>query len=559
MDPMEATSDNYYLSPPPGRSVPPGGFDLRRPLRVVCLRLGWIPPILSAFIILGIAAAVLWPPSYEARTILKSSPKTSNNDQILNAQQISVPYPGSEDPEGNFLAIALSDNVVQRVQTMLAPGQSNPDFKGLTTDEQVRRKLHGMITVGIISGSDLFSFTARARTAQFAADLANTWAHAYMLENLDLSHKSAEAKNQFLKEQADEYEKRIKNPNRLLNAQSKSDDNVYRMLVDQIEQTNITANVDDAGMIVMTPAVPPAKPTDPKRRVIFMGFFFLGLILSIGSTFLNDFLEGKVNCQVPMEKMSGLPNYPFIPDFRDELERKPTDFQAPPEKNSLISNPRLNGSRYSESFKVLGASLSSVRTEYPLRTLGFFSARNREGKTLVGANLAISIAQSGRKLLLVDADFKNPSIASLFGVSAEAGGLPGLLEGGELSALTVESGIPNLWLLPTPLSASDRTAPLASAALVKAIEEMKKEYDLVIFDTAPLLPSADPLILSTLLDGVILLSRWNATRSQEFSKAFKYLKSVETPLLGTLLNGVQMNKGLPGWAAPHLGKWLWED
>jgi succinoglycan biosynthesis transport protein ExoP len=311
-------------------------------------------------------------------------------------------------------------------------------------------------------------------------------------------------------------------------------------------------------MIVMTPATVPNKPTYPRKKAMILSFLLLGLALSIGSAFLGDLLEGRVNSQLPMEKISGLPSYPITPDFKDELERTSTDFQAPAGKSSLISNPRLNGSRYSESFKVLGASLASVRTEFPLRTLGVFSAKNREGKTLVCANLAISIARSGRRILLVDADFKAPSVANLFEVSAGAGGLPGLLGGSELSGLTVDSGIPNLWLLPTPPGSSDQASPVDTAALEQAIEKMKKEFDLVIFDTAPLLPSADPLVLSTLLDGVILITRWNATRVQDFQKALKYLNSVEAPLLGTLLNGVQMNKGLPVWAGPDMGKWLWE-
>src|SRR5580658_7852308 len=158
---MEAATETYYSTPQPGKSLSTGGFDIRQPIRVVCLRLKWIPPIVLASLVFGILAAFFWPPTYEAATIVKKSSQTSDGGNQLLDGQVDVPYPGAGDPGGNFLAIALSENVLHRIMAMLSPGPDNPDFRGMSPGE-IQMKLRRMITISPIGSSDLISFEARS-------------------------------------------------------------------------------------------------------------------------------------------------------------------------------------------------------------------------------------------------------------------------------------------------------------------------------------------------------------------------------------------------------------
>lgn len=558
MEPIEPNPETYAYEPGPARPTAKGGFDARRILRVLLPRVKRFPIFLGVMLVGGILYLIFAPPEFESTAIIKLIPKTPANSDILDAQ-VNVPYPGSADKNGTFEAVVESDNVAKRLIQLLRLDQTDPDYKKLL-DYQMVAKIHKKLKLNNLTGTDLWTLTAQAKTAQMAADMANTWITAVTNENLDLSHKEAESKLQFLQEQMDEYEKKIKNPNRGLNATSKSDDAYYTLLVTQFEETKLSENVTDAGLIVMTPAAVPYHPSGPRKARTLAIVLFLALVLYSGYAFLAEWAGGRVRGEQVLQYGSGLPGYPLVPDLRDELERKPSDFKATPGDASLVTNPALSGSRYGESFKVLGASLSSVRTEFPLRSLGFFSPRTKEGKSLVASNLAISIARSGRRVLMVDADLKDPSLAKIFKVTPAGGGFPALLGGAELAGLAVESGIRNLWILPTPEgAAADHASPQDSDALGRAIEAMKKDFDLMVFDTAPLLPSADPLILATRLDGAVLMARWDATLAEDFTKALKYLRSVEAPLLGTLLNGVRMNQGLPLWFPKDLGPWLWQE
>ncbi len=176
----------------------------------------------------------------------------------------------------------------------------------------------------------------------------------------------------------------------------------------------------------------------------------------------------------------------------------------------------------------------------PVKTVSVLSPGRGAGTSLVNANLALSLAQVGKKVLLVDADLRQPGVADLFGVEPKSGmGLPAALAGqGSWKTMVVASGEPNLDLLPNRTIVPNATELLSGEPMKRFIEEAKKSYDMVVFDGAPVLQLTDSLILAALMDGVLLLARWGSTRSGEVAKAVMELASVQAQVVGTILNGV---------------------
>ena len=528
-------------------------WDPRRALRLLALKsreIGWIT---LAATVAGLLFAFLWPATYESQVVLKLPTPSMTQSDLLRSG-IQVPYPGASDYLGTFTAIAQSVNVAEK--TSQALGLKDRDgFKGLS-QQAIDRKLFKMVTVARLPASNLFQIKAKAHNARFAADLATAWANAFMQENLDLSHQVAAAKKDFLSKEVKEYVDRVQDPNRLLNAQSKSDDMVYKMLVEEMEQTGLTQSADDSGMVIMTAAEVPEKPLFPRKTLTLLAAFLLGLVLGIQWVFLCDRLHPTVREESALTRLVGLPSLAIVPDCK-EWEKHPSDFKAQPSAHSLVTEKKLMGSCYAQSVRLLSASLT-LRPEGMPKTIGIFSPGCREGRTLACANLALELSRAGRRVLLVDADLRHPAVGKLFGIGEPEGGLTALLEGSKASGFVVPSGQTNLWLLPNPTAPANPSALLQGGQLEGIIRELSEQYDHVIFDTPPALDSAEALALSARLEGALLLARWDATSARDLSKTTERLRAAGAPLMGSVLNGVHPNKGLPSWADLRFGRWLWD-
>lgn len=160
-----------------------------------------------------------------------------------------------------------------------------------------------------------------------------------------------------------------------------------------------------------------------------------------------------------------------------------------------------------------------------------------EGKTFTAANLAVSFSHEvNQTILLVDADLRTPSVHRCFGIEAEHGLADYLLRGAPLPGLLVNPGIPRLTVLPAGSPVPNSTELLGAPNMGALVEEMKKRYAdrFLIFDGSPVLTSADALVFSRLVDGVILVIEAERTSRKDLRRALEILQGV--PLLGVVVN-----------------------
>jgi len=196
-----------------------------------------------------------------------------------------------------------------------------------------------------------------------------------------------------------------------------------------------------------------------------------------------------------------------------------------------------------ESYKMLRTRCLQVMDMMNWNTLAITSPGNDSGNSLTAANLAISIAMElNRTVLLVDANFHNPSICKLFGIKAEAGLGDYLLNDTPLNELLINPDLERLVILPPGKEMLNSAEMLASPKMIRLVNELKNRYQsrIIIFDLPPLLGQADTLGFSPYVDCVLLVLDEGHTKTEELKRASTLLKEIN--VLGTVLNKASDNK-----------------
>jgi tyrosine-protein kinase Etk/Wzc len=322
----------------------------------------------------------------------------------------------------------------------------------------------------------------------------------------------------------------------------KVDESVYNMLLEKLQEARIAENVDDSGIVVVDKAQIPRQRLAPRRSRIVLMSLLLSMLASLGVAFVLERLLDQVGGEEELKRLAGLPVLGLIPDWRVEQALPSSTVRHDP--SYLIFAQNFQHSHYAESFKSLRTNLSFTDVEKDLKVLSVLSPGREEGKTLTNSNLALALAMAGKKVCLVDADLRKPSVHKAFGVKVgPKKGLPLLLSGQASAAGMLQKGpVPGLKLLPCGVHAPNPAELMGSPRLPKLIAWLKARFDYVIFDAAPLLPVTDSVALAPHLDGVILLARFESTRRTDLRRALEQLHGVKAKVLGTLLNAVDMNK-----------------
>ena len=182
---------------------------------------------------------------------------------------------------------------------------------------------------------------------------------------------------------------------------------------------------------------------------------------------------------------------------------------------------------------------SSFDNEY--RTIVVTSSEPGEGKTVTSGNLALALAQGENKVLLVDCDMRKPSIHKNFRISNESGLTDLLLHKKTMEQVMVNYN-KNLTIVPAGRVSPNPSEMLGSRAMGTFLEEMKNHFDYIVMDTPPLGAVTDAQVLSTKVDGTILVVKAGATKKDVVINSVNLIKKVNGNLIGTVLNGVEQSK-----------------
>jgi len=205
-----------------------------------------------------------------------------------------------------------------------------------------------------------------------------------------------------------------------------------------------------------------------------------------------------------------------------------------------IADPR---SLIAESFRTLRTNLQFASLDKPLRTILVTSPGAAEGKSTTLANLAVTMAQAEKRVILVDCDLRRPTLHKLFGLSNAAGLVTMMLEESAMQDPPLqETGIAGLWLLasgPLPPRPSDL---LGSQRMGRIIEALLEKADALLFDAPPVLAVTDASILATKVDGVLLVINAGNTKRDEMRTAKAQLEKVSAHIIGAVLTNAETSR-----------------
>lgn len=292
--------------------------------------------------------------------------------------------------------------------------------------------------------------------------------------------------------------------------------------VNEVEDVNIVH------LSVFEQAVPASAPSSPKVPLNLALGLLLGLLLGIGYAFLREALDTRIRSQADVERTiaAGI------------LGTFATDVSV--EKNPLVTQGDPFSHR-AEGFRQLRTHLHFTNIAGGSQTVVVSSAIPGEGKTSTAVNLAIMLAESGTRVLLVDADLRRPRVAHYLGVEGSIG-LTGVLS----HTVALEDAIQEwgnggaLHVLASGRSAPNPSELLGSPTMEKLIARFETDYEVVLIDGPPLLPVTDPAVLGSMASGVLLVvSADGRTNRADVTQAVANLESVNARLLGVVINRLQ--------------------
>jgi tyrosine-protein kinase Etk/Wzc len=326
-----------------------------------------------------------------------------------------------------------------------------------------------------------------------------------------------------------------------LTREAEVNDKIFLMLREKYEENRIAEAGQIGSVRIVDMARAPKYPIKPKKGTNLMLGFILGIGLGVGVTFLREYMDTSLKSIEDVERMSlpVLGSIPFISTQRIGKRQKNGEFVRIESRLITHFAPK---SPISEAYRTLRTNIRYANADKPMKSVLVTSSGMGEGKSTSVANLAITFAQMGSKTLLVDTDLRRPVLHGIFDQSRNEG-LTNLLVGRlAMDEAVKPTKIEHLSLMTSGTLPPNPSELLASRAMEKFVDEAMSKFDIVLFDTPPVIAVTDAAVLAPNLDGVILVVRSGLTNRDALTRSRTLLDNVKAKLLGILVNGMKIDR-----------------
>ena len=317
-------------------------------------------------------------------------------------------------------------------------------------------------------------------------------------------------------------------------------------------------------VVIVKPALLPSSPINPPKYMAtgVMGLM-IGIVLGLVLAFIIETFDTSLGAIEDVEETLGAKVLGVIPltDVKEIMSKIKDRYPKEMDENALKTITNLVShfapkTMIAESFRALRTNIHFREGEDKVKTIAVTSTSPQEGKTLVSVNLAVSLAQAGLKTLLVGSDLRKPMLAKIFGLE-KTPGLTDIILGtypwrdtiktvtdiimGKITMdeVMMTPGMDNLHIITSGNIPPNPAELIESKRLMEFIDEAKKEYDIIIFDSTPVLSTADAAILGTKVDGVLIVYRVGTVSRGLLKRTSTQLEQVNCNIIGVILNGMK--------------------
>jgi non-specific protein-tyrosine kinase len=453
-----------------------------------------------------------------------------------------------------------------------APTSTTSDYTALLTSERLARTYAQMVTgrsvmeqviaqleladspdglasrvsVELVRDTQLINLSAEDTNPALAAQIANTTAEVFIAQNQALQEERYAESLASMQEQIDSLSALIEETQADIDALGEPEEaqeqpersrldtilagyrNTYSTLVQNYEQMRLTAMQSTDNVVILQEATVRSSPIRPRISMNTALAGVVGAMLAVGAAFLIEYLDDTVKTPDDIVQVAGLETLGIV-------NRMPQD-----DGELVTLNEPL--SPVSEAFRVLRTNIRFSSVDRQIRTLLVTSPGPLEGKSLTVANLAVTMAQAGLKVVVVDADLRRPRQHRIFDIHPRGGLAQSLLEGLANGRLQTVGGT-SLAVLPVGERPPNPVELLGSQRMQDLLAQLLQQVDMVLIDTPPMLPVADAAVLAPHIDGVLLVVHAGKTRRQALRQAVEGLRQVGANLIGVSLNSVPRRGG----------------
>jgi capsular exopolysaccharide synthesis family protein len=327
----------------------------------------------------------------------------------------------------------------------------------------------------------------------------------------------------------------------ILKREADTNRDLYKGLLQRMKEAGVSAGIIASNIQIVDQAELPRAPYKPNKKLNLLLAAVVGLFLGIGLAFFFEYLDNTVKTPEDVEQLIRLPSFGMVPEISNGRRRRLEKGASFPVELITFGHPK---SMLSEAYRNIRTSILLSFSEKPPKKIAISSPNPGEGKTTTVINTAIALSQTGAKVVIIDSDMRKPRVHKIFDVEKENGmGLSSFLSGhAELEALIKKTEIPNLFYIPSgpiPPNPSELVGSVLFKSMMKSLGE---RFDHIVLDSPPVLGFADSIILSSFVDGVILVALGGRTSREALQRAKEALYQVNAKILGVVINRVNIQR-----------------
>jgi succinoglycan biosynthesis transport protein ExoP len=403
------------------------------------------------------------------------------------------------------LKTQLSDLQRQQAQMGEKLGENHPDMVKLASAiANTQARIDGEIGKVVQSVRSEF-LSAQAQERSLSAELETQKSDALALNRTGIEYS-------VLKRDAD------------------SNKQIYESLMQRAKETGISGELKTSNVRVVDEAQQPRSPVRPRKGVNLLLSLFGGVMAGLGLVFLLEFVDSRIKDPDEIQNRLGIPFLGIVPGLDlKEMEVEPLLDSGTP-------------AHFSEAYRGIRTNLVFSSEEAGSRAIVVTSTQPSEGKTIVAANLAISLAQTGQRVLLIDCDMRKPRQQQVFGAK-DLVGLSGVLAGtGKISDAVQRTGRKSLWLLPAGSLPPNPAELLGTERFKQLLKTLRQEFDWTIIDSPPVMAVTDAAVIAHLATGVVFVVGCEQTSRNLALRAIRQLVAAKATFLGGILNRVDLQR-----------------